>query len=405
MNEVYKTVSESENRLQRSQEIGEIGNWEIDVNTGFAIGSEVCDRINGFNEKQHHIKHEDFLRYVHKDDRENLNKAFNLLFKEFKKLDVEYRLIREDNNKIRYINAVADMEYDSQGKPTRILGVSRDITNVKERELTIIHMAYHDFLTNLPNRNFFMDKLENALLSANLNNSKVAVIFLDLDNFKKINDTIGHSIGDKLLVQVAERIDSCVRTCDIIARLGGDEFSILIENVENSNQIMPLIEKINAVFQKSFNINNNSMNLTASIGISLYPDDGQTVENILTNADMAMYKSKDLGKDTYMFYNANMKEEFIRRVKIENMIPIALKNNEFILYYQPQYETKTSKLRGFEALIRWNSPELGFLSPLEFIPIAEESGLIVQVGEWVLKNALQMGRKIREIYGAQIVIA
>lgn len=405
LNEVYKTVSESENKLKRSQEIGEIGNWEIDVNTGFAIGSEVCDRINGFNEKQHHIKHEDFLRYVHKDDRENLNKAFNLLFKEFKKLDVEYRLIREDNNKIRYINAVADMEYDSQGKPTRILGVSRDITNVKERELTIIHMAYHDFLTNLPNRNFFMDKLENALLSANLNNSKVAVIFLDLDNFKKINDTIGHSIGDKLLVQVAERIASCVRTCDIIARLGGDEFSILIENVENSNQIMPLIEKINAVFQKPFNINNNSMNLTASIGISLYPDDGQTVENILTNADMAMYKSKDLGKDTYMFYNANMKEEFIRRVKIENMIPIALKNNEFILYYQPQYETKTSKLRGFEALIRWNSPELGFLSPLEFIPIAEESGLIVQVGEWVLKNALQMGRKIREIYGAQIVMS
>ena len=196
-----------------------------------------------------------------------------------------------------------------------------------------------------------------------------------------------------------------MRTYDIVARLGGDEFSVLIQNVKNINEIIPLIEKINAVFEEPFNINNNSMNLTVSIGISLYPDDGQTVETLLRNADMAMYKAKDSGKDTYMFFNVNMKEELIRRVKIESMIPIALKNNEFILYYQPQYETKTSKLRGFEALIRWNSPELGFLSPLEFIPIAEESGLIVQIGEWVLKTAAQMGKKIREIYGAQVMMS
>ncbi|PRR81524.1 sensor domain-containing protein [Clostridium vincentii] len=405
VNKMYTIVTESENKLKRSQELGQIGNWEIDLNTGLSWGSEVCDRLNGFNEKQQKLKHKDFLRYVHKEDRENLDKAFNILVKGNKKMDVEYRLIRADNNKVIYINSIAELELDSKGKPTRILGISRDITNVKEKELTIIHMAYHDFLTDLPNRSFFIDKLKNALSLSGSKNSKVAVIFLDLDNFKKINDTLGHSIGDKLLIKVAERISSCMRKDDILARLGGDEFSVLIENVKNKDEIIPLIEKINTVFEDPFNINNNLINLTVSMGISVYPDDGQTVGALLKNADMAMYKAKYLGKDTFMLFNIKMKEELTRKVKIESMIPIALKNNEFILYYQPQYETKTGKLRGFEALIRWNSPELGFLNPLEFISIAEESGLIVQIGEWVLKTAAIMGKKISEIYDTQVMMS
>lgn len=405
VNKMYTIVTESENKLKRSQELGKIGNWEIDLNTGLSWGSEVCDRLNGFNEKQQKLKHEDFLRYVHKEDRENLYKEVNLLVKGKKKMDVEYRMTRADNNKIIYINSVAELECDSKGKPTRVLGISRDITNVKEKELTIMHMAYHDFLTDLPNRSFFIDKLKKALSLSGSKNSKVAVIFLDLDNFKKINDTLGHSIGDKLLIEVAERISSCMRKDDILARLGGDEFSVLIENVKNRGEIIPLIEKINTVFEDHFNINNNLINLTVSMGISVYPEDGQTVGALLKNADMAMYKAKYSGKDTFMLFNIKMKEELTRKVKIESMIPIALKNNEFILYYQPQYETKTGKLRGFEALIRWNSPELGFLNPLEFISIAEESGLIVQIGEWVLKTAAIMGKKISEVYDTQVMMS
>ncbi|QQZ62965.1 EAL domain-containing protein [Paenibacillus sonchi] len=241
-----------------------------------------------------------------------------------------------------------------------------------------------DSLSSLPNRILLLDTMESYFHRPG---GKAALLFVDTDNFKYINDTLGHKSGDILIRQASERLQSVMREGDMLSRLGGDEFVVFIKDVEDRAEVLNLAESILRSFRRSFLIGESNLYISVSIGISFYPEDGETTEEILMNADVAMYRAKEEGKNTFVVYDKSMHMLFNERMNIEKHLRSAMNNNEFELHYQPQVEIKTGLITGFEALIRWNSPVLGFVSPLSFIKIAEDSRLIIYIGEWVLREA------------------
>jgi len=249
------------------------------------------------------------------------------------------------------------------------------------------HLAYHDALTGLPNRPLFMDRLIVALAQASRANQKLAVFFLDLDRFKDINDSLGHSTGDGLLKAVAERIRRCVREGDTVARFGGDEFTLLIPRIDQIEDAAKIAQKILETLKIPFSIWDHELFVTTSIGISIYPADGSDPETLVRNADSAMYRAKDQGRDNYQLYAPAMNARALERLALENMLRKALSHRELVLFYQPIADMRSKAIVGVEALIRWRHPELGLLSPAHFISVAETSGLIIPIGDWVLRTA------------------
>ncbi|MHB0976016.1 MAG: putative bifunctional diguanylate cyclase/phosphodiesterase [Candidatus Aquicultorales bacterium] len=273
----------------------------------------------------------------------------------------------------------------------------QDITERKRAEKTIKHMAYYDPLTNLPNRMLFNDRLTMALASADRHEEKLSVMFLDLDKFKAINDTLGHAIGDELLVAVSERLIALVREGDTVARLGGDEFTLLIPQVTNVEAVAKIARKVLKALEPPFVLGGHELHITASIGIAVYPNDGRDAETLLKNADTAMYRAKDMGRDTYQMYAPAMSARAVEKLVMENNLRRALENEEFVVHYQPQIEIETGEVVGVEALLRWDHPELGMLFPGDFLPVAEETGLIVPIGRWVLKSACAQNKAWLEL--------
>ena len=251
----------------------------------------------------------------------------------------------------------------------------------------IEHLAYHDALTGLPNRPLFIDRLIVALAQANRGHQKLAVFFLDLDRFKDINDSLGHTMGDTLLKAVAERIRRCVREGDTVARFGGDEFTLLIPKIENIEDAAKIALKIIETLKIPFFVNERELFVTTSIGVSIFPADGSDPETLVRNADTAMYRAKEQGRDNYQLYAADMNAQALERLGLENSLRKALSQNELVLHYQPQIDAQSGAIVGVEALVRWQHPERGLLSPAHFISVAEMSGLIVPIGEWILRTA------------------
>ena len=249
------------------------------------------------------------------------------------------------------------------------------------------HLAYHDALTGLPNRPLFMDRLILALAQSSRTNQKLAVFFLDLDRFKDINDSLGHSTGDGLLKAVAERIRRCIREGDTVARFGGDEFTLLIPRIDHVEDAAKIAQKILETLKIPFSILDHELFVTTSIGISVYPGDGSDPETLVRNADTAMYRAKDQGRDNYQLYAPAMNARALERLALENMLRKALSHRELVLHYQPVADMRTKGVVGVEALIRWRHPEMGLVSPAHFIPVAETSGLIIPIGDWVLRTA------------------
>ena len=258
-------------------------------------------------------------------------------------------------------------------------------------------LAYHDSLTNLPNRLLFHDRLKQAMAQGKRFDQKVALLFLDLDGFKRINDTLGHTIGDHLLQAVAERLKRCIREVDTIARLGGDEFTIVLVGINHQNDAVKVARKILNLMANSFLIEGHELFVTVSIGISIYPTDAHEMECLIKNADIAMYRAKGHGKNNYQLYNLSMDAEFFEFLALENSLRKALENEELVAHYQPQVNLTTGEITGVEALMRWQHPEFGLVSPAKFIPLAEETGIIVPFDVWMLTTACQQLKRWQDL--------
>ena len=284
---------------------------------------------------------------------------------------------------------------DVSGQLTHYVAIFSDISERKAAQDKIEHLAHHDPLTGLPNRLLLYDRFAQAVAHADRTHSKVALLFLDLDRFKTINDSLGHPVGDKLLQTLAGRLQECIRDTDTISRQGGDEFVILATELRDPDTAAGIAQKMLEQVRQTVDIDGHALNASFSIGISLYPDDGTDFDTLLQKSDTAMYHAKDAGRNAYRFFTQQMNIDALERLLIQNRLRRAVEENEFILHYQPQIDLASGRVVGTEALVRWNNPELGLVGPTRFIPIAEESGQIVALGEWVLYEACRQAQAWR----------
>lgn len=311
---------------------------------------------------------------------------------------------KKDGSSI-WISENARSVYDEAGNLLYYEGTVEDITSRKNYETQLEYQATHDTLTGLPNRCMLHDRLTQCINFADRYHTKMAVAFLDLDQFKLINDSMGHEVGDHLLLIMSQRLSACVREVDTVVRLGGDEFVILISNIDNLNNITVTMKRILSSVAKPCVINGLDYLVTCSIGISIYPDDGGDPSMLLKNADTAMYKAKKAGRNNYQVYTQELNEALAERVKLEFRLRQAIENNELLLYYQPKVDFSTGLICGAEALLRWQPPGEEMIGPIKFIQIAEETGLIDKIGEWVLIQACKQAKAIKEKIGAPLPIA
>jgi diguanylate cyclase (GGDEF)-like protein/PAS domain S-box-containing protein len=312
---------------------------------------------------------------------------------------------RKKNGLLFWERAYVAPVVDDAGNTTHYLAVKEDITLQKEQEEKIVHQANYDSLTDLPNRFLTLDRLSQIIKEAQRNKTKAAVIFLDLDDFKKINDSISHEVGDKLLIEAAKRLKNSVRIDDTVSRLGGDEFIILLGSLSTEKEVHPIAEKLLNCFRKAFLLDGRELILTASIGIAIYPNDGDNPTELLRNADTAMYQSKEQGRNTFNYFTRAMNKGVSRRLQLEEQLHGALERGEFQLYFQPILDIKKRKIVATEALLRWNSQVLGNIAPDDFIPITEQTGQIVSIGQFVIREALNMAAKWLTLLNRPIRVA
>ncbi|MDH5435410.1 MAG: EAL domain-containing protein [Gammaproteobacteria bacterium] len=299
---------------------------------------------------------------------------------------------KKKNGIIYYEEKTITPLINANGNITHYISTGKDISERMATQERLHHMAHHDALTGLPNRLLLLDRLDQVTSRARWHNRVVGVMFLDMDRFKTINDTLGHDVGDNLLKQMSLRLSHCVRDGDTVARLGGDEFAIILNDVASIDDISPFAQKIIEALMVPFSIHEHELFVTSSIGICVYPDDGDNSQELLKRADVAMYRAKAMGRNNFQFYTEEDNTKAIERLKMENELRRALERNEFKLHFQPQLDLHEGKLAGMEALLRWYHPEYGIVPPAIFIPLLEETGLIVPVGEWVIRNACQHAR-------------
>ncbi|AAZ28507.1 EAL domain-containing protein [Colwellia psychrerythraea] len=295
--------------------------------------------------------------------------------------------------------------YDDDGKVFRRIALFSDITEKKKKDALILRQANYDSLTNLPNRRMFIDRLEQEIKVSHRKKQKFALIFIDLDNFKNINDTRGHVFGDQLLTEAGKRITHCVREVDTVARLGGDEFTILLSDLSEIYNVESICQKVLLALSQPFCISKLYTYISASLGVTIYPNDASTTLELLKNADQAMYLAKDLGRNQFCYFTASMQEQAQNKLELMNDLRTAISLNQLAVFYQPIIELQTGIIRKAEALLRWKHPVRGMVSPAEFIPLAEESGLIIEIGDWVFKQTVQHIKECKKQLGLDIQIS
>lgn len=309
-------------------------------------------------------------------------------------LDIEANMLKKDQSRL-ICDISLSISKDEDGNIDSYVGYIQDISIQKETQLLLEeqtqklkYQAHHDALTGLPNRALFKDRLSQSIVTAKRNREKFALLFIDLDQFKKINDSLGHHVGDEVLIEAAKRIRSTIREDDSLARLGGDEFTIILKNIQSLQSASVVAQKIITIMKEPINVAIHNLYVSSSIGISIYPDDATSDLNLVKYADAAMYKAKDEGRSNYQFYSSSMTAFAFEHVVMESSLRVAIKEEQFVVYFQPQYEGETNTILGMEALVRWDHPSLGLVSPSKFIPIAEETGLIIDIDKIVMKKAM-----------------
>ena len=393
----------SEARLGLAQRIAKIGNWEWRPQTGrFTASSELC-RLMGIRPQNFGGMLDDFLRAVHVEDRERVDQSLKRILLERVPCDIDHRIVLPNGADFT-VNLQAEAVFDDQLKALTIVGTAQDISERKQSEREIHRLAYFDSLTGLPNRVLFKDRVTQALSHARRYKTNLGVLFLDLDRFKVINDTLGHNIGDLLLKQVADRLIESVRHSDSIgrsvntqqanelARLGGDEFTVLLTNLHDVQDASKVARRIVEALALPFSIDGHEIFVTVSVGISTFPADGDSVDVLLKNSDSAMYHAKEQGRNNFQYYSNAMNAAANERLVLETELRHATERSEFIVYYQPQIDLRSHRIIGAEALVRWQHPQRGLLDPSVFLPVASETGLIRTIDECVLRAACRQVR-------------
>lgn len=376
--------------------------WIKDQNTRYTAVNQAFANIVG--EKKENILGKRASDIWPDDNIEHMNRSDQQLLKDgiAQSEEVSITLHNGEKKTIEFLRAPV---LDEHGNIVGIAGVGRDISARKRNEERIRHMAEHDALTNLPNRTLLSRQLA-ATVADNLGDScPLALLFIDLDHFKNVNDSLGHEIGDHLLVQVASRLKTTLGEHDIVSRQGGDEFVVLLTRNQSESLVARQIEAILASFSTPFIIAEHELSITASIGVAMYPEDGTDLGTLLRHADTAMYSAKKAGRNHYRFFAAEMNDRVQERMELENYLRQALKRHEIELYFQPLIHAQRGHVVTLETLVRWKHPTLGMVSPARFIPVAEETGLIISIGEWILRRACEFGRKLHDSGHPDLVIA
>ncbi|NTW81243.1 MAG: EAL domain-containing protein [Geobacteraceae bacterium] len=382
----------SEARLARAQKIAHMGSWEWNVQTGEIYWSNELYRIYGLNPSDNRqINMKLVLGMVNPEDIADLKKVLLDASKYGKPFNIVYRITTSPESEI-VVNCHGDVEWDEKGRTRLVTGTTLDITERTKAESEIRQLTNYDTLTGLPNRSLLHDRLKLAIAQASREHQLVGVLFLDLDRFKSINDTLGHRAGDLLLKTIAMRLSSCIRESDTLARLGSDEFVALLIGVNTAEAISTVANKILALVSEPIYIDGQETFTSGSIGIAVYPMDGDDSYTLLKHADLAMYQAKELERNNFQFFSSEMNIKMVERMLLESSMRKALEREEFFLVYQPQVDARSGHITGMEALLRWQHPELGLLTPDKFIYLAEENGFIIPIGEWVLQTACRQNR-------------
>ena len=377
--------------LKESQIIAGLGTYTLDIPSETWESSEMLDKLFGID-KAYKCTFEGWVALIHPDDRTRMVSYFSdEILTRGNIFDNEYRIVRHHDHVARWVHGLGKLEFDDQGRPIKMYGTIQDITQRKETEKEIHNLAFYDSLTKLPNRRYLLDKISQAQSVSARSKLYGALLFLDMDRFKTLNDTLGHDHGDLFLIEVARRMQRCVRDMDTVARIGGDEFVVLIEEIganaeEVSQKIALIAEKIRAALSQPYQLNEYEHHSSPSMGVCIYRGNDEPIDSLLKHADLAMYQAKESGRNAVRFYDPAMQLAVETRALLESDLRHAILNKQFRLYYQIQVDSENRPI-GAEALIRWIHPERGLVMPMQFIPVAEESSLILDIGHWVLESA------------------